>query len=54
MDPLALYALLVAAAVIVCSAAALLAKPATRACPSCEGDIRISARSCRACGYVLS
>jgi Uncharacterised protein family UPF0547 len=53
MDPLALYILLVAAALIVCSAAALLARPDTRSCPSCEDEIAVNARSCRACGYAL-
>jgi predicted RNA-binding Zn-ribbon protein involved in translation (DUF1610 family) len=51
MDPITIYVSLFIGAVAICAIAALMAKPATRACPGCGDAIAIQASKCRACGY---
>ena len=51
MDPLFVFALIFAAAVVVCLAAMASSPPAKRACPSCGQRTEIKARRCRHCGY---
>ena len=51
MDPITIYLSLFIGAVAICAIAALMAKPATRVCPGCGGDVAIQARKCRTCGY---
>ena len=53
MNPLVLYLALVAIAVLIAVIGMLVSRPPTRNCPSCDEDIRISARSCRHCGYAM-
>jgi predicted RNA-binding Zn-ribbon protein involved in translation (DUF1610 family) len=51
MDPITIYLLLFAGAVVICMLAATIAKPATRVCPGCGEAVAIQARKCRVCGY---
>jgi predicted RNA-binding Zn-ribbon protein involved in translation (DUF1610 family) len=51
MDPITIYLMLFLGAIAICTVAALLARPDTRACPGCGEAIAIQASKCRACGY---
>jgi predicted amidophosphoribosyltransferase len=52
MDPLSLYVLLFAGALIVCLLASTVWRPPSRACPSCGDETPVQARRCRNCGYA--
>jgi hypothetical protein len=51
MDPLTLYVLLFAGALLICLAAGSVWKPPTRACPMCTQETPVQGRRCRNCGY---
>ena len=51
MDPLVIYLVLVGIAVAVALSAMAMARPLARCCPGCDGDVRLDASFCRACGY---
>ena len=51
MDPLTLYFLLFAGALVVCLLAGGVWRPPTRACPQCAEDTPIQGRRCHHCGY---
>ena len=53
MSPLVLYLVFVAIAVAVALAGMAMARPMVRGCPGCDGDVRLDARSCSACGYAF-
>jgi hypothetical protein len=53
MSPLVLYLVFVAIAVAVALAAMAMARPLLRGCPGCDGDVRLDARTCGACGYAF-
>jgi predicted amidophosphoribosyltransferase len=51
MNPLVLYMIFVGVAVVVALSAMVMARPMVRCCPGCDGDVRLDASACRACGY---
>jgi hypothetical protein len=53
MDPILIYAGFVAVALLVLAVAMLVAPPAKRACPNCERQVALGARTCR-CGYAFA
>jgi hypothetical protein len=51
MDPLLAFISIFSAAIIVCLAATLTARPPTRSCADCGRQTPVQARRCRHCGY---
>ena len=51
MNPLVIYLVLVGIAVAVALCAMVFARPISRCCPGCDGDVRLDALACRGCGY---
>jgi hypothetical protein len=54
MNPLVVYCLLVALAVLVGSLAMLLQRAPRRHCPGCTRTVAMSARCCGHCGYLFA
>jgi hypothetical protein len=52
MDPITLYLLLFAGALVVCLVASAVWRPPSRPCPECGQETPIQARRCRHCGYA--
>lgn len=53
MDPIVLYAGVVAAALLILAVAMAFSPTPKRRCPSCERPVAIAARACR-CGYAFA
>ena len=51
MNPLVVYLVFVGIAVAIALSAMLTSRPMARCCPGCDGDVRLDALVCRACGY---
>jgi hypothetical protein len=51
MNPLVLYVIFVAVAVVIALGAMVTARPIVRCCPGCDADVRLDAHACRSCGH---
>jgi hypothetical protein len=51
IDPLLIYILLLASALVLLLTVRALAQVPTRMCPLCEGSVPLSDRVCRTCQY---
>jgi len=54
MDPLLIYAGLIALGLVVVTVAVLMSPAPRRPCPGCDRPIATSARLCRRCGYAFT